>query len=159
MKKEAGKSVKQRSRVAPLVRGALDSKAKGELAELAFVLKAASLGFGVAKPHGDNERYDYIVDSGERLWRVQVKSTYSVCGHGYRTLGRRGNAKRYKTNEIDFLVAYIVPRDIWYVIPVSRVVATIWVAFYPSGCKKGGYFEGYREAWHLLGARPSSPSA
>src|SRR5438477_12810869 len=51
------------------------SKRQGELSELAFVYKAASLGFIVAKPYGDNERYDFVVDSGQRLWRVQVKST------------------------------------------------------------------------------------
>jgi hypothetical protein len=50
MKKEPRKSGEQKPRVAPLVRGPLNSKAKGELAELAFVHKAASLGFGVAKP-------------------------------------------------------------------------------------------------------------
>ena len=120
--------------------------------------KAASLGFGVAKPHGDNERYDYIINSGEHLWKVQVKSTYTGCGRGYRTLGRRGNAKCYKANEIDFLVAYIVPRNIWYVIPANRIVGTIWVALYPSGCSKGGFFECYREAWHLMGGRGSSIS-
>jgi hypothetical protein len=155
MKKDAVRSVGQLEHVAPLVRGALDSKGKGELGELAFVLKAASLGFGVAKPYGENERYDYIVDSGERLWKVQVKSTYTGCGRGYRTLGRRGNAKGYKAGEIDFLVAYIVPLDLWYVIPVSRVLATIWVAFYPSGCSKGGFLESYREAWDLMAPGPS----
>jgi len=44
----------------------LTTKRRGELAELAelaFVLKAANLGFGVARPYGDSERYDFIVDS------------------------------------------------------------------------------------------------
>jgi len=50
------------------------TKKKGEAAELAFMLKAVSLGFGVAKPWGDSERYDFILDTGTRLWRVQVKS-------------------------------------------------------------------------------------
>ena len=59
-------------------------KAKGDLAELAFLYKAASLGFGVAKPYGDKERYDFILDSGERFWRVQVRST------SYAEAGRRG---------------------------------------------------------------------
>ena len=40
----------------------LTTKRRGELAELAFTLKAASLGFGVAKPYGDSERYDFILD-------------------------------------------------------------------------------------------------
>lgn len=53
----------KRGQVVPLVRGAMSNKAKGELSELAFVLKAASLGFGVSKPHGD-ERYDFVLDNG-----------------------------------------------------------------------------------------------
>jgi hypothetical protein len=36
-------------------------KRKGEAVELAFMLKAVSLGFGVAKPWGDSERYDFIL--------------------------------------------------------------------------------------------------
>ena len=41
----------------------LTTKRRGELAELAFTLKAASLGFGVSKPYGDSERYDVILDA------------------------------------------------------------------------------------------------
>ena len=52
-----------------VVRRACTAKGNGELAELAFIPKAASLGFGVARPFGDSERYDYILDSGERLWQ------------------------------------------------------------------------------------------
>src|SRR6185437_15810065 len=40
-----------------------NTKRKGDLSEAAFLLKAASLGFGVAKPWGDSERYDFILDS------------------------------------------------------------------------------------------------
>jgi len=53
-----------------MVRGPLWAKRRGELSKLAFFYKAASLGFGVAKPWGDSERYDFILDSGQRLWRV-----------------------------------------------------------------------------------------
>jgi hypothetical protein len=38
------------------------TKRRSELSELAFVYKAASLGFGVARPCGDSERYDVILD-------------------------------------------------------------------------------------------------
>ena len=139
----------------------LNSKAKGELAELAFLHKAASLGFGVAKPYGENERYDFIVDAGERLWRVQVKSAYCVYGLGYRTLGYRRNKKPYKVKEIDFLVAYIAPRDIWYVIPVRYVATARLLGFYPSGSRLGAYFESYREALapHGTGRRLDSATA
>ena len=38
-------------------------KRRGEIAELAFLLKATSLGFGVAKPWGDSDRFDFIITS------------------------------------------------------------------------------------------------
>ena len=39
----------------------LDAKRRGELAELAFMRKAANLGFAVAKPLGDSDRYDVVL--------------------------------------------------------------------------------------------------
>jgi hypothetical protein len=39
--------------------GLTTPKALGEAAEAAFLAKAASLGFGVAKTWGDSERYDF----------------------------------------------------------------------------------------------------
>ena len=68
---------------------ARNRKRQGELAELAFMSKAASLGFGVAKPYGDSERFDFILSWNRHLWRVQVKSTrtakrgvYEISAHG-----------------------------------------------------------------------------
>jgi hypothetical protein len=145
------------SLVAPLVRGKIDCKARGALGELAFALKAASLGFGVSKPHADTEHYDFIVDSGKRLSRVQVKSTSSVFHSGYRASSYRGAYSTYKPDEIDFLVAYIVPRNIWYVIPVSAIEDSTCMTFYPDGCRNGGHLEVYREAWHLLASGAAVP--
>lgn len=154
MKKAAKKPGKPRRPVAPLVRGPLNSKAKGALGELAFTQKAAALGFGVAKPHADNERYDFIVDSGERFWRVQVKTVWKARRHRYHISvfhGHGEDTKPYSASEIDFIVAYLAPHDVWYVIPVECVTASINLFFYPSGCRQdGGRFEPYREAWHLM---------
>jgi hypothetical protein len=123
------------------------------LGELAFVHKAASLGLGVSKPHGEKEPYDFILDSGKRLWRVQVKSIFSFFRDGYKTVGQRSNHDIYKADEVDFVVVYIAPRDIWYIIPLKYLPASRALAFYPSGCKRGGgHFEQWREAWHLLAA-------
>jgi hypothetical protein len=157
MRKHSRKSRGPKWQNAPLVRGPLSGKAKGELGELAFSHKAASLGFGVAKPHGDNERYDFILDSGERLWRVQVKSTCCARGGGYRAWARGSNDSPYTAAEIDFLVVYVVPLDIWYVIPVKVVTTLLWLGFFPSGCKRNaGRFECYREAWHLMAPGPDA---
>jgi hypothetical protein len=63
----------------------LTTKRRGELAELAFTLKAASLGFGVSKPHGDSERYDCILDADDLHPSTEIRSrkktqpTSQVC--------------------------------------------------------------------------------
>jgi hypothetical protein len=123
-------------------------KQRGELAEMGFMFKAAGLGFGVAKPCGDSERYDFILDSGNRLWRVQVKSTYVARAHRYAisAVGRSmGKKKTYTAEQIDTLVAYIVAENTWYVIPVEALLL-----FYPTGSNRGGLCEKYREAWDLM---------
>jgi PD-(D/E)XK endonuclease len=129
-----------------------DPKRRGELAELKFMHKAASLGFGVAKPYGDSCRYDFILDSGERLWRVQVKSTYGAGQREYR-INAYGSTNSgffsYTPEEIDILVAYVVQEDAWYVIPVKAYAPHRSLQLHPSG-GKGGPYEKYREAWGLM---------
>ena len=113
--------------------------------------KAASLGFGVAKPYGDSCRYDFILDSGERLWRVQVKSTYGAGQKSYR-INAYGSTNSgflsYTPEEIDILVAYIVHKDAWYVIPVKAFVPHRSLQLHP--CGGHGLYEKYREAWGLM---------
>jgi hypothetical protein len=101
---------------------------RGELVELAFSQKAVILGFGVAKPYGDSECYDFILDSrehsGRKLWRVQVKSSaYNSKGAYHVSAGHfttRYTKQPYTPEQIDFLVVCIVPEDAWYVIPVRE---------------------------------------
>ena len=116
-----------------------DYKKRGELIELAFIFKAASLGFSVARPYGDSNRYDLIVDSGKRLLRIQVKSTIRVYRGGY-SVHATGSPKRefpaYTAEEIDFLVAYIIPLDIWYIVPVVAFTPEQVSSFTLAGAEK-----------------------
>lgn len=132
------------------------TKRKGEIAELIFVIKASSMGFAVSKPYGDSEAYDLVIEDDGKLLRIQVKSAFTTSRWGYSVavarnrLGRR--AERYSAEEIDFVVAYIVPHDAWYIVPVAEIVGRSHIRLYPEGTRKrdGGYFERYREAWELL---------
>jgi hypothetical protein len=125
--------------------GLTTRKALGEAAEAAFLAKALSLSFGVAKSWGDSERYDFILDSGQRLWRVQVKSTRRSDGSRY-IVKTRGGTEAYTAREIDFIVAHIVPEDLWYVIPISQVASRNQMYVSPRGSRHFRH-EKYREAW------------
>ena len=130
-----------------------NTKRTGELAEAAFVVKAASLGFAVSKPWGDSERYDFILDAGHRTWRVQIKCTESISNGGYQvqsTYTDRKQKGHYTADDIDVLVAYILPLDLWYVVPAHALPASASLRFYPQGNCTRPRFEQYREAWDLF---------
>jgi antitoxin FitA len=136
--------------------GLTTRKAHGEAAEAAFLAKATTLGFGVARVWGDSERYDFIADSGTRLWRIQVKSTVRFVDSHY-VVKCRGNNRRYVTGEIDFLAVYIVPEDPWYVVPISIAERHPQIYFFPQRTASRGICEIYREAWCQL-ACPRDPN-
>src|SRR6478672_7105116 len=132
-------------------------KQRGELAEMGFMFKAAGLGFGVAKPWGESERYDFALDTGKRFLRVQVKSTYVARAQSYSVNAKGSQNKAYTTEQIDFLVAYIVVEDAWYVVPIEAFAPRKVLKFYPSVPKKKNRdrYEKYREAWDLMKAEPA----
>jgi len=120
-------------------------KRHGEVAEARFLAKASSMGFGVAKPWGD-ERYDFILDSGHCLWRVQVKSTRRLASRGYSVMIATSTVAQYDETEIDFLVAYITVEDVCYVIPVKMLKGRKSLRFWPHGRGKSKW-EKFREGW------------
>ena len=131
----------------------LPPKRRGEIAELAFMQKAVTLGFGVAKPWGDSDRYDYILVSGRSFWRVQVRSTTYESHRGYAVhtyVYVKRKMVALTADDIDCIIAYIVPLDLWYVVPVESFSPCKNLWFYPHGSKKGSRFETFREAWWLL---------
>jgi PD-(D/E)XK endonuclease len=137
-----------------------DTKRWGELGELAFVLKAASLGITASKPYGDRRPYDFLVEHGQRLLRIQVKSVFTrrigVGSLGFAVAVSqnryRGGRVVYTREEIDFIAAFVGPHDAWYLIPVDALGSRKFIHVYPAGVKRAGagLFEQYREAWHLL---------
>jgi hypothetical protein len=141
----------------------LNPKRTGEYSEAAFLLKASAEGLGIAKPWGDSELYDFIVDAGRRLWRVQLKCTASISFRGYGVQAIHfvyGQGKvPYTLDDIDALVAHIIPKDTWYVLPVDAFAPFTSLRFYPDIECKRARWEHYREAWDLLRGSPPDEGA
>ena len=123
-------------------------KRLGEVAEAAFLAKASDLGFRVAKPWGDSDPYDFIVETGGRLWKVQVKSAHRPGEDGSYSFRAHGHSLR--ADEIDALVAYVVPENAWYVFPVKVVRLLRSLKLFTGSRKRRSKFEKYREAWWIL---------
>jgi hypothetical protein len=137
-------------------------KRLGEIAQAAFLLKAQSLGFGLAVPWGDSEKWDFIVWAGPSggLLRVQVKATGRLNGGGYDVqpvyTSRDGRKRWYTKEDIDVLAAHVAIKnggDAWYLLPVEAVAGVKSLRLFPGLRGKNPRWEGYREAWEWLGLR------
>ena len=133
-------------------------KQRGEWVELQFMAKAALHHFAISKPWGDTQSYDVGVECGPNFLRVQVKSTTYRVGAGYLCQFKPNHEKisDYSLEEIDLFAAYVIPEDVWYLIPAvlllgrrRRTMAMLCPLRPPA--KKASYsYERYREAWTLL---------
>jgi PD-(D/E)XK endonuclease len=118
-----------------------------------FMVKATQKGFATAKPYGDSRPYDFILDVGSRLWRVQVKSTSAQQYGSYMVnLQRNANGKVvfYSASEIDFVVAYVMPCDAWFVIPVEAIYGRQTAKLCLKGNVGSGGLGKYFDAWGLM---------
>lgn len=133
-------------------------KERGEWVELQFMAQAALRGFAVCKPWGDMRAYDVGIEHNPNFLRVQVKSTTFRMGAGYRCQFMPNHLKKqdYNLKEIDLFAAYVIPLDLWYLIPAAlllgprRITGVSLCPILPPVKKKSYCYEGYKDAWNLL---------
>jgi hypothetical protein len=155
-------------------------KRSGEISQAAFLLKAETMGFDVALPWGDNQKFDFLLrHRSGRAIRVQVKGTGRLHRRGYEVqpvhATRRGGKKRYTKRDIDVIAAHVQPEDAWYLIPIEKVGSAKSLRLYPGIESKAGnrnptrresrsagrslgrrrtrLWEQWRDRWDVLDAR------
>ena len=147
-------------------------KRAGEISQAAFLLKAEMMGFDVALPWGDNQKFDFVVWRRDgRAVRVQVKGTGRLHRRGYEVqpvhTTRHGGKKRYTKKDIDVIAAHVQPVDAWYLIPIEKVGRAKSLRLYPGiemrlrssprrrseGNGPVARWERWRDAWDVIGAR------
>lgn len=110
--------------------------------------RAAEHGLQVSKPWGDTARYDFVVEHEARCVRVQVKSTIFKRFGGYCCMLRDSQGRAYVGDAFDFVAAYLIPEDAWYIIPEDRIRGKR--GFFLNPRLKRSKYGRYKEAWHLL---------
>jgi hypothetical protein len=113
--------------------------------------KAAGHGLAVLKPWGDSLRYDFVVETEGGFLRVQVKSTFNhrIKGGYMCHVQPPPHTPRYSARDVDFLALYVIPEDVWYIVP-SPVLTRMKGSILLSPASPGHKYESYLEAWHLL---------
>lgn len=100
----------------------------GALTEQKCFVKCIEMGYSISKPLFDNERYDFILDTGKSLLKIQIKTSHwkdaeksSFIFNCYSQHATSTGYKRmkYTKNEIDF---FMTERDgIFYLYPAPEV--------------------------------------
>ncbi|MGH9512102.1 MAG: group I intron-associated PD-(D/E)XK endonuclease [Terriglobales bacterium] len=124
-----------------------DNKKRGEWAESVFAARAAENGLQISKPFGDSGRFDCVVGTPGKFAAVQVKCTIAKQHNakGY-ICNLKSNNKKYRPRSFDFLAAYAILEDTWYIVPEKAIRGMGAICL----CSTMPKYEEYREAWHLL---------
>jgi hypothetical protein len=104
----------------------MNTKAKGEISEGHILAHLLKRGYVVSVPFGNNQRYDLIVDDGERLWRAQAKTARMHKGclvFNCSSTGYNGRREAYH-DQIDLFLVYSPDADKVYRIPIKEATAT-----------------------------------
>ena len=92
----------------------IETSAKGSSVELKCAAEFIERGFEVSFPYGNRARYDFIVDDGVRLYRVQCKKARKATNGNYylntRSSHRSGNKiveSTYTHDQIDYFCTLV----------------------------------------------------
>lgn len=124
-----------------------DNKKRGVWAETVFVARAAELGLQVGRPIAEAGPFDCVVGTSGKFVAVQVKCTIAKVhsAKGY-VCTVKCNNKKYQPGDFDFLAAYVIPEDVWYIVPEEAIRGQGSICL----CSPMPKYERYREAWDLL---------
>ena len=129
-----------------------DPKKRGEWVESVFMARAGEVGLPVSKPWGDSKSYDFVVGRpGQVRGGAGEVHDASSTGAGTSAASRGRGKKRIRAGSFDFLAAYVVLEDAWYIIPAdgtSGAGDSAFVVCVRDSSRNEN--EKYREAWHLL---------
>lgn len=128
----------------------MDTKNTGCALELEFAVECIRRGAIVSQPIGDNAPYDFIVDFGMKIYKVQIKSTSSnitnTCRNVPQVNGPSSVAVKYNEKEIDIIATK--NNGVWFLFSDPHLLPTR-IRINLEGSSKQKYMY-VREAWHII---------
>lgn len=138
----------------------MDTKQKGDIAEIAVQLEALKLGWDVLIPVGDRLPYDLVFVVNDNFIKIQVKSAwfseedgvYLVDVRRTKTNRRKMKREKYSNNDFDYAILFVSDVNVFYILPVhefNSFAGAITIHEGVSKQRKPKSHE-YREAWDLI---------
>jgi hypothetical protein len=118
----------------------------GDTAEVLFKLRCLEKGLTPCTPYG-LRRYDFVIDNGKSLIKVQVKMANSAQKDSFYQFNIGPNGKRYTDEQVDVFAFYIAPTNTWYIMPHHILPPTTLMRIPVLTPNRYTSFE---EAWYIL---------
>ena len=81
-------------------------------------------GYSVLTPMEDFAGYDLVAERDGKFHRIQVKATAGMESrktfYRFITCKGSGKKKRYHSSNVDFVVCYALPEDLFWLFPVNQ---------------------------------------
>lgn len=121
----------------------------GAVAEYSTASELLARGIVPAWPSVETQPYDMIAITDKRRHRVQVKGCLHkgpkvrVC---VAMRNGKNGIKAYTKNDIDFVIIRLFEFDLYYIIPVEKVMKDMLIKPANQDCR----WQKYKENWALL---------
>tara|TARA_R110000824_G_scaffold16347_3_gene67876 strand:- start:238 stop:729 length:492 start_codon:yes stop_codon:yes gene_type:complete len=139
-----------------VIKSETNAKAIGCMGETLFAFRAMQEGLIVSQPMGDNSPYDFLVDNGDDILKVQIKSsgwnenegTQRSPKYGF-TLKHSQKNTTYDSDDVDFFGLVVLPiQEIW-IVPQKALDGVTKANVWPFNNSNGAMAD-YRDQWILL---------
>ncbi len=121
----------------------------GNIAELEFLLSATRQGLIVSRPTIQSTIYDFLVDNGKRILKVQIKSTFTSGPVFGLNIGQGSTGKKsYTPADVDIIACFIGELKTWYFFPISVIGKKVKLSLTPNSIDSK--WNKYREGWITL---------
>lgn len=104
----------------------MNTQIQGAVTEQKCFLKCIEQGWIVSKPLFDNARYDFLLDTGEHIYKIQIKTSrwnesrtgFSFNGYSQHSTGNGNKRMKYTNQEIDYFMTEFEGQ--FYLYPASE---------------------------------------
>ena len=98
---------------------------RGNLSEAKILAALVEAGYVVSEPFGDGHKYDYVIDDGVTLQRLQCKTGRLKRGcvefNAYSVAGNSNGKRQGYSNLADIFAVFCSDNEQVYLVPVSQV--------------------------------------
>jgi hypothetical protein len=129
----------------------MNTKNIGSIIETKFLYECLKLNYTVSQPYGDNSPYDFILDNGEKLIKVQCKSFSKrndvYHGNSHRKTGHRRKIKISYNGLCDYMFFYNIEDNVYAFVPIEKCNSTVFSARKKNigrNHKKSNFIEDYQ---------------